>query len=200
MRYRGIFLTPLVAALFAAALAGCGGDGGKGAKPRVTSTTTLTPSPSPSSPSASPFAPNVGDLALRVGETRKGRASTTRLMAIRYPLPTEEWRTPDHPGDQFLGLQVRQCVSDDYRAEDYDGEQFYSTYNGDWFIVAPSGNQVPGNGSSWDDWPRPKFPEDITMNAGECAKGWLAVEVPKGMKVKKVVWRPGGETVAEWLP
>ena len=46
----------------------------------------------------------------------------------------------------------------------------------------------------------PEFPENVTLNAGECLKGWLAIEVREGMKVKKIVWRPGGATTAEWLP
>ncbi len=46
----------------------------------------------------------------------------------------------------------------------------------------------------------PKFPESVSLNPGDCLLGWLAVEVPVGMKVQKVVWRPGGETIAGRLP
>ena len=38
------------------------------------------------------------------------------------------------------------------------------------------------------------------MNAGDCVKGWVALEVPVGTRIEKMIWRPGGETVAEWLP
>ena len=75
----------------------------------------------------------------------------------------------------------------------------YSTNSGEWYVVSPNGGQVPG-GSGWNDWPAPKFPENVTLNPGDCLVGWITIEVPVGMKVEKIVYRPQGTTVAEWLP
>jgi hypothetical protein len=167
----------------------------------VQPTTTLSAEPSQDAPSESltSFEPNVGDRALRVGQTRQGKSAKMTLIEVKYPYPPAEYQEPEN-GKQFVGLRVKQCVRADFSPADYEGEEFYSSYNGDWYAATPDGNQFGGSGSSWDDWPSPKFPENVTMNAGDCLKGWLALEVPVGTKIKKFVWRPGGSTTAEWLP
>lgn len=157
-------------------------------------TTTLTPEPDPT-PTVTPFAPNVGDRALRVGQRRQGRDFVTTLQEIRYPYPPAEYRDPKD-GDVFVGLRVKQC----YRKTSKPVDDAYSTYNGEWYVATPSGDQYPGNGESWSDWPSPKFPENVTLNPGDCLHGWLDVEVPEGIRIKKIVWRSEGETTAEWLP
>lgn len=193
----------LLAALVIPLLVSCGGaEEPEAAEPRTTPTATLEASPTPEEVEPSgPAEPNVGDTALRVGETRQGTSASLTLQEIKFPLPqADEYRTPANPGDVFLGLRIEQCVSDEYDPAEYDGEPFYSTYNGEWYAASPEGEQIGGTGSSWGDWPRPKFPESVTMNPGDCLKGWIATEVPKDLKIEKMIWRPGGETIAEWLP
>jgi hypothetical protein len=190
-----------MATVLAAGLTGCSGDSAEEAtEPTTTPTTTLTADPTEGTEAAEadasePFEPNVGDLALRVGETREGRAQRTTLIEIKYPYPPAQYREPQ-PGNQFLGLRIKQCMRPGAERSEYD----YSTYNGDWYAVSPNGNQVAGSGSSWNDWPTPKFPESVSLNPGDCLTGWIAGEVPAGMKIEKLIWRPGGETTAEWLP
>jgi hypothetical protein len=142
------------------------------------------------------FTPNVGERALRVGETREGTGLRTTLSEITYPYPPAQYREPS-TGNQFMGLRVTQCMRDDVETNEYGD---YSTYNGDWYAASPTGEQVAGDGSSWSDWPSPKFPESVTLNPGDCLQGWIALEVPAGMQVEKIIWRPGGTTTAEWLP
>lgn len=196
-------LLPVIGASLALVLSGCGGDGLSGASATatktvtVTSTTTLTPAPDSASagPKAGKFDPNVGDRALRIGMTREGRATKTTLREIRYPYPPAQYREPE-AGKQYVGLRISQCLRPGY---DLRGEQLTATYNGEWYIASPSGAQVTSS-TSYNDWPAPKFPENVTISPGECLKGWLTVEVKKGFKIEKVIWRPAGETVAEWLP
>lgn len=186
-----------------ALLTACGGSDEPAAEePANTPTTTLEATPEATADaSPTPVPPNVGDSALRLGDTRQGLFASVTLQEIKFPLPPmDEFRTPTNEGDVFLGLRIKQCLSDSYDPAQYGGEAFYSTFNGDWYASSPSGEQVSGNGSSWDDWPRPKFPESVTMNPGDCLKGWIATEVPRNFKIEKMIWRPGGETVAEWLP
>jgi hypothetical protein len=72
--------------------------------------------------------------------------------------------------------------------------------------VSGTGSEVTSCGRSGDQLVElrrlatAKFPENVTMAPGDCLVGWLTVEVPIGMKVAKIVYRPGGQTVAEWLP
>src|SRR5215210_1929426 len=95
----------------------------------------------------------------------------TTLFEIRYPYPPGQYRTPQQ-GMQFLGLRVEQCFDKTADRLNEYGEPTYTTYTGDWVAVAPDGTEAAGGGSSWNDWPAPKFPENVTMNPGDCLKGW----------------------------
>lgn len=174
-----------------------GGDDGAADAPQstpVTPTTTLTATPSEEEEQAD-YEPNVGDRALRVGETREGEAGRMTLLEIKLPYPPAEFRRPQ-PGNQFLGLRLKQCLRED---ADLDGTDFVSSSAGEWYAATPNGNQLTST-SGWIDWPAPRFPDYVTVNPGECLKGWVSLEVPTGTKVEKMIWRPAGQTVAEWLP
>jgi hypothetical protein len=181
---------------------GCG-DGDPGASEDPTATVTVTAEPDiestesdepiVSSPEPTgPVEPNVGDSALYVGDTRQGASVSTTLFEVKYPFPQKIYRDPE-PGNVFFGIRLQQCLTKD------ETEEIYSSYNGEFAAVTPDGIEFSGSGSSWDDWPSPKFPESVTMVPGRCIKGWIATEVPRGTKVDSVLWRPGGVTTAEWL-
>jgi hypothetical protein len=184
--------TALISTLAVATLvlAGCGGDGDSGDKkaaPDKATTAKPTPTETPD-----PFAANLGDRALTVGQTRDGQDVHTTLQKVKYPYPPGEFRKPQK-GNDFVGLRLEQCVDDDAATEDG-----LSTYNGEFAVVTTSGEEYSGSGSSWDDWPAPKFPETVGTVAGRCLKGWIALEVPKGTEFTSVMWRPEGTPVAEW--
>jgi hypothetical protein len=201
----------LVVIAITAALAGCSNDPeDQAAEPAATATvtvtadaseasepaaSTLTAEPTKESEPAQPAEPNVGEKALRVGDTREGTGFRTTLLEIKYPYPPGQYREPQ-PGKQFLGLRLKQCM----RTEAEPSGEDYSTSGSDWYAATPNGEQYSGDGSSWNDWPSPKFPESVTLNPGDCLTGWIANEVPIGTKIVKIIWRPGGETTAEWLP
>ena len=195
----------LVAVLLAAGLVtGCSSDTGTSSEEGESSpssptepTTTLTPTSIASNePSEDLFAPNVGDRALRIGDPRKGRSFTTTLQEVRLPYPPapELFREPQN-GFIFVGFRVRQC----YDGEPADADFNISSSVVDWFVGTPAKNQVQGN-TGWTDWPQPRFPENVTLNPGDCLKGWITAEVPANTRLEKVIYRPGGQTVAEWLP
>jgi hypothetical protein len=157
--------------------------------------TTPTQSTTETGPSAA-VEPNVGDRALRIGQTREGSLITTRLIAYRYPYPPGQYNEPTS-GNQWFGLRVRQCLRD---SAPPDQGPYMATSHDEWFITAPRGAQFSG-GLSDMHWPTPRFPEYAGMNPGECLIGWMVVEVPTGMKVERIVYRPlGSPAVAEWLP
>jgi hypothetical protein len=196
----------LVAASCAVVLVGCGdSDAGSTETETVSITTTVTATPgsfesepaeAPSS-SEDPYAPNIGDRALTIGDTRVGQAIKTTLKSVRYPYPPDYAREPD-AGNDFVGLELEQCYN-----KDADVDPQYpdtTTYNGDWVVLDPKGYEYGGDGSSWNDWPAPKFPEAVTMNPGRCYKGWISLQAPKGTKIVSVIWRPGGSETAEWHP
>jgi hypothetical protein len=184
-------------------LTGCGGgEAAPNAQPTVTVTVTPTPLEatelSDPTPSAGSFEPNVGERALKIGEPRQGSAVRTTLREVRFPYPPGQYREPEQ-GQQFVGLRIEQCLAKTAEATDDYGDPIQSTYPGDWYVGTPNGNQLTGGGE-WTDWPQPKFPTLVSMNPGECLKGWITLEVPVGTKIAKLIWRPGGTTTAEWLP
>lgn len=185
----------LAVGLLASAAAGCSDDNRKPAA-KETVTVTATPgtfrSDEPSE-DPDPFSPNVGDRALKVGQTREGRAVATTLHEVKIPFPVSDYRVPA-AGNIWVGLRVEQCPSRDATGQDY------STYEGDFSLVTPKGGEIPGGGSSWLDWPTPRFPTNVTLTPGRCVKGWMALEAPRGMRISSILWRPGGITTAEWLP
>lgn len=193
--------TLISVALLSLTLTACGGEGDASPGEPVTVTQTVevpTPTADPTeaqTSDAEQFEPNVGEDALRVGDARVGRITTTTLLEVRDPYPPAEYREPAR-GQRFVGLRVSQCVVDDYDGADGD---IYATYNGEWVAVTADNDEYPGDGSNWSDWPTPKFPENATVPAGSCVKGWLTVEIPERLRYDKFVWRPAGTTTAEWL-
>lgn len=198
-----------VAALCVVALAltACN-DGDNDADAQATVTVTASPDETPgvfeseaeqsdSSSSGSDVEPNLGDDALRVGQPRKGSLITTTLREVRIPMPPAEYREPA-AGKVYLGLKLKQCLSKDASAA--SEEEIYSSYTGEFAAVTPGGDEYAGGNSSWNDWPEPKFPETVTLVPGRCVQGWMAFEVPAKIKIASILWRPGGTTVAEWLP
>lgn len=183
-------------AALAFSLAACGGgDSGESAQATVTVTTTPTPfeeSSPPETIDADPYAPNLGDRALKVGQKRVGKEVSTRLIEVKYPMAPAEYRDPAK-GNVFIGFRIEQCLNEGGSSENQ------TTYNGEWATVTASGEEYAGSGSSWTDWPAPKFPETVFMIPGRCSKGWIASEIPKGTKFDRIVYRPDGEPVAEWL-
>jgi hypothetical protein len=187
--------TALISTLAAATLvlAGCGGgDDSDDKKADPDKATTAKPTPTET---VDPFAANLGDRALSVGQTRDGQDVHTTLQKVKYPYPAEPdiYREPKK-GNDFVGLRIEQCVDDDATVD----ESSPSTYNGEFAAVTASGDEYAGSGEYWDDWPAPKFPESKGLVAGRCLKGWLALEVPKGTEFSTVIWRPEGTPVAEW--
>lgn len=164
------------------------------AEPSPTALFELSPEPPES---ADPYAPNIGETSLTLGQSRNGQAVDTTLHEVRFPMPPDVYREAS-PGNEWFGLRLTQCLDDD--ADAATAAETFSTHNGDFSVVTPRGNEYSGDGSSWTDWPTPKFPETKTLIPGRCIKGWLALEVPVGLKVQSIVWRPGGHTTAEWMP
>ena len=179
-------------------LAGCGAGSGE---PSATVTQTVTAAPS-SDPTAAdepteqvdPYAPNVGDRSLQVGQARRGEDVSTTLLEVRDPYPPAQYRTPA-AGAHFFGLRIAQCLAEDATSR----RATYSSYNGEFYVKTMTNDQYQGDGSSYGDFPSPKFPETVTLNPGDCLKGWLTLEIPdEAAEPTTVIFRPGGKTVAEW--
>lgn len=140
-----------------------------------------------------------GALGLELGDTQDGSLFDTTLLEVKFPYPPADSRTPDDPKNVWLGLLVEQCMDKGVKADPDDDTQL-TTGNSDWAAIVTDGYEYAGTGSSWSDWPSPKFPETERMIPGRCSKGWIALEVPKTAKIKAIQYRPWDESVSEWVP
>lgn len=175
-----------------AVLAGCGESGGspKAERPSV------APSVSPS-PTVDPYAPNIGERALAVGQSRVGRDVTTTLHEVRDPYPPQRYLEPGD-GMKYVGLRLSTCVRKEAEP-DTNGEGSYITpYNAEFALVDAKGDRYPGSGSNFNGWPTPKFPEARNAVPGECSKGWLVVEAPAKVVPEFIEWTSGQNHLADW--
>lgn len=182
-------------------LAGCGGgdSGEEGAGSEASS-----PSASPSSEAPSdepteseepedPFAPNVGNRALQVGQARKGEEVVTTLLEVTpsYESSPETMRFAE-AGMEWLAIRVRTCVRRNAT------HQNTSASTPQWAAVMKGGTEYRSD-SYFSDWPTPAYPDTVVVQPGRCVEGWMALEVPKGSKPRYLAWRPDYlSTVAEW--
>jgi hypothetical protein len=129
---------------------------------------------------------------LRVGQTHHGDGVSTTLRVVDYPYTGDETRRPDS-GKSFIGLDVKTCL-------DKEASPHTSTRNSEWSLVTRDGARYAGDdSSSWADWPRPKYPEDVSLVPGQCKHGWLLVQVPEDEQFTAVVYHPEGKTAARWV-
>lgn len=187
----------VMAASIALVVAGCGGDTKPSAaeetseSPSVSTSVEATPSESPTpEEKVDPYAPNIGDRALNVGEPRRGKGVITTVLEVKQPYPPALYREPN-PGKVWLGIRAKTCVKSNQT-------QTLQVFWGEWAAVDGNFGTYPGSSTSWDDFPVPQYPSYGEVNPGECVQGWLLVDLPRGKKVKKIVYRPGGQTIAEW--
>lgn len=187
-------------------VSGCGGDSTDGPEASTTVTVTADPEPSESMSSApspteklaetDPFAPNVGSRALRVGETREGEEVRTTVYEYKDSMehPTNPYIEPG-AGNRWVGVNAEQCArKSSSRAASVTGFSFA--------VADRAGGLYDTEGSSWDDWPPlPQFPFERKLQPGQCARGWMLMQVPARTKLISVQagdFLGSGEVVADW--
>jgi len=188
LRLRALLVVPLLA------VAACGGGGQSGAAAPgptvVTTTASIAPTPTPS-----PFAPNVGDRALKVGQWREGEVVRTLVKSFT--------QTSDASPPSFLVgeseaegalAEIKMCVRKT-ATEPLKG-QVYGLFN----VYDKSGGQYSQASSSWDEWPpRPQWPNDVNLSPGRCVTGWILFSVPKSVRIAYVANDGDGSAAsAEW--
>lgn len=195
---------PIVAVAAVGMLAaGCGSSSSErpepkaapSASPSATEQEEPVPTESPTvpaeSPTADPFAPNTGARALKVGQSREGQQVVTTVLETKYPYPPAQYRKPE-PGVAWFGFRVKTCVRKSVTQQGDTGGGIY------WSVVDRDAGNYQGGKGYWVDFPSPGYPSHVSITGGDCVSGWMLIDVPKGTGVKKLVWRPNGQLVAEW--
>ncbi|WKN47109.1 hypothetical protein [Nocardioides sp. Arc9.136] len=184
--------------LAAVALTACGGSDSytesSGTATSPASSEPPAPESQAASPTREPFAPDTGEYALEVGETRRGSVMSTTVLEIRDPYPPEYGSQPE-PGARFIGVRLRTCVDKGAVLDDFGVQSAYA----DDFVVADARNNTwPSVGLSMSDFPLPRYPDLRELGPGDCVKGWLALQTPTKVKPVLLQYVPAGDHVADW--
>lgn len=199
-----------VAAVAAVALglAACGGGESEAEPAPATVTVTETAAGEPSTatpststepapePAASPSLaePNVGDLALQLGEWREGTLIRTKVLKVEQPeRATRPDFLSDNPEAEGAVALVRQCVRETSTEPLLVGI-------GSWAASDARSSAYDYSGTSWDTWPPlPQYPYEKSLRPGDCTEGWVLISAPDGTKITTVQLVAEGITTAEWL-
>jgi hypothetical protein len=169
----------LIAALpgLAASLIGCG---------TTTAAGTRDTNPQPS-PTTSP--PPPGHL---LGESVGAGTGFVLATGFRYTQPAASGASPPPAGNTWAAADVQACAQ--------QGTIFpVSVSDGAWSLRLTDGTAV----SAWrgDDpgFPQPRYAETPTsLQAGQCARGWVVFEVPANNPALLLRYSPQGAEPIDW--
>ncbi|GAO09206.1 hypothetical protein TPA0598_04_08420 [Streptomyces lydicamycinicus] len=70
----------------------------------------------------------------------------------------------------------------------------------DWTLAYQDGARIEPSSSTWDDFPKPEFPAETQVRAGDCVRGKLVFPIPSGQRPERVLYAPNGDgaSLAEW--
>jgi hypothetical protein len=184
MRTRTTTATLLLAA--ALLLTGCSSDNEPDAKPDTkTSTTEPADTPEPAEP-------------LTLGKTWEWESEdengplTGSTTALAYRQPITGITPPDvdgKTGEVWGQVEAKLCVD--------TGQVMVSQFP--WSIAFADGARVEVTGSTGGDLPRPEYPMDVTVKAGDCVRGLIMFPVPEGQRPERIIYAPDSENgPAEW--
>ncbi|MFK0159491.1 DUF4352 domain-containing protein [Streptomyces sp. NPDC090499] len=187
--------TMAVALLLGAAATACS-SGGEPKTIRVTVTQTVTATPDGGSASAD-------------------TSSSSETYAFGDPWEFESSDTADPFEGSVAVLGYKQGVTSVGSASEEAGESgyvwayadlkvcstkgSYTDDNSSWTLYYSDGSRVDPSSSTYDDFPKPEFPVQVTITAGKCARGKLVFPVPGGKRPAAVLYAPSGlQEPKEW--
>jgi hypothetical protein len=68
-----------------------------------------------------------------------------------------------------------------------------------WALVYSDGSRIDPSSVTYDDFPRPEYPFDAEVKAGDCVRGNVVYPVPGGKRPERIIYAPEGDSgTAEW--
>lgn len=165
------------------ALAGCSSTEAATTPPAVPlETPTPSPTPTPAGPA-------------KVGATQDSENPETsaRITVLRLRQPLHS-TIRAKAGREYVGAEVRTCVTRNASAT-----EDVTVSWGPWSLTMPDETIAPAL-SSWspDEFGVPLYPSGRVVRPGQCVRGWVPFEVPKGSRPRTVTYQPGAGDVLEW--
>lgn len=182
--------TVCLTAAAALAVAGCSSGSktdGAAAKPPVTpstaaasSATTMPPGTPTPSPTSAAYA--FGQPWHWTGN--EGATGTTTALGYKQPVladdpPGTELGVP--AGSQWGRLDIKVCETT---------PPSISVGQESWHLQFADGSKADTTGLNGGDFPKPEFPQDGVVQAGDCARGGIMFPIPKGQRPVRVEYAP----------
>lgn len=184
-----------VVVVAAGLLAACSGGGESTAKPSTPATSNTWPGglePVDDEPTAeetqAPLA--LGETWAWEMEGDEPASGTLAVLGYRQPVPNVWPPSEDgQDGEVWGSLEAKLCV---------DSGSFVAQQFG-WSLAFEDGARVEVTGLNGGDFPRPEFPMDATVRAGDCVRGLMMFPVPRDQRPVRAVYEPDGIDVpVEW--
>jgi hypothetical protein len=160
-------------------LSGCGtseAGGGDTAQPQTATTTTTSPSPPP------PPSFRLGQALNWSNPT--GARGTTTVLSYQQPVPHLDPPDPSlgvPAGSQWGRIDIRVCQS--------VGPSIGVSQT-PWSLLFADGSRAEITGEFGGNIPKPEWPQDASVNAGDCIRGGIVFPIPKGERPVRVLYAP----------
>ncbi|MET9445012.1 DUF4352 domain-containing protein [Streptomyces sp. NPDC006610] len=148
-------------------------------KPTVAKATETSP---PSSPSSSPTPDNRPELKL--GDTAQIEEDLGSFSAAALNYRDEGvkgWPEALNPGEKWAVLDVKVCNT---------GGDPIQTSTIPWALGYEGGVRVDSAGMNAGDLPKPLYPMDAKVAAGDCVRGNIVFQVPEESRPERVLYSP----------
>ncbi|MFE5189194.1 hypothetical protein [Streptomyces sp. NPDC056628] len=178
-----------VAALLAAATvsAGCTADNEPTAKSKSTPATTSTPKPSESTP----------EPPRAFGETLTWTADDGIAFAMTVMGYQQDVAKNSISADEEFGTDGYVWAAVDIKACLKKGKSGVTRYP--WALAYADGTRIEPSTVTYGDFPKPEYPYEARMKAGECVRGKTVFAVPGDQRPERILYT--SETLsgnAEW--
>lgn len=186
--------TTAVAMLLAAAtLTACGSNDTDDTKAKTSPSTAKSAAPETTTEeSPEPDEPYTFDTPMDWGNDEDTLTGTTTVLSYEQPI-TSVGSAAEETGEKgyvWGALEVKVCTE--------KGKLLVT--NTDMTLAYKDGARVEASSSTWDDFPKPAFPFEAEVQAGDCVRGKTVFPVPGDQRPDKVMYAPNGDTktLAEW--
>jgi hypothetical protein len=155
---------------------------------KATAPTTSTVAPQ-SAPSTTTPSPDPTPTTYAFGQSwhwegNEGATGTTTALGYKQPVLQND--PPDGSlgvpaGSQWGRLDIKVCET--------TGPSIGVGQDA-WYLVFADGSRADVTGLNGGDFPKPEFPQDGTVAAGDCARGGIMFPIPKGTRPVWVEYAP----------
>lgn len=174
-------------ALAGMVLVGCGGGG-------APATVTVSATPSTASASATPTVTSTPTVSADPRSLKVGQTFTDDVVKV-----TVEKVALDQRGSlngTYSGAMVKMCLVSVPEGQDAVGFSWVP-----WTMVGDDGSRYQNLGESGGSLPTPTYPngeQDGIFRKGDCTRGWIFFNTPKGVTASAVRYQPAEDEPVMW--